>query len=52
MTTTPHDAADDDLPAEVDFSAGTRGKFFRAEAQVKLPADDANQNIEPPGADQ
>ena len=43
---------DDALPAEVDFSTGTRGKFFRPDAQVKLPADDANQGIEPTSADQ
>ena len=42
---------DDELPAEVDFSTGTRGKFFRPDAQVQLPADDAHQDIEPTGAD-
>jgi hypothetical protein len=28
---------DDDLPAEIDFSSGTRGKFYRAGANLKLP---------------
>jgi hypothetical protein len=42
----------DDLPAEVDFAAGRRGQFFRAEARVSLPLHhDANQDTEPPGAD-
>lgn len=27
----------DDIPEEIDFSKGTRGKFFRAEATVNLP---------------
>ena len=27
----------DDMPAEIDFSKGTRGKFFRPEASVNLP---------------
>ena len=28
---------DDDLPAEVDFSKGTRGRFFQAGARANLP---------------
>jgi hypothetical protein len=28
---------DDDLPAEINFSGGTRGKFYRPNAQLKLP---------------
>jgi hypothetical protein len=28
---------DDDMPAEVDFSKGSRGKFFKPEAQLHLP---------------
>jgi len=28
---------DDDLPAEVDFSKGSRGRFFRPGAQLQLP---------------
>lgn len=27
----------DDLPQEIDFSGGTRGKFFRAGATINLP---------------
>ena len=25
------------MPAEIDFSGGTRGKFFRADVALKLP---------------
>ena len=32
--TTPHD---DDMPAEIDFSKGTRGKFHRPGARLSLP---------------
>lgn len=28
---------DDEMPAEIDFSKGTRGKFFRATTQLNLP---------------
>ncbi len=28
---------DDDLPAEIDFSKGTRGKFFTTGARLSLP---------------
>lgn len=28
---------DDDMPAEIDFSKGTRGKFFRPGARLQLP---------------
>ncbi len=28
---------DDDLPAEVDFSGGRRGQFYKADAQLNLP---------------
>lgn len=34
MTTHAHD---DDMPAEIDFSGGTRGKFYRPGAQLQLP---------------
>lgn len=34
MTTHIHD---DDMPAEIDFSGGTRGKFYRPSAQLQLP---------------
>ena len=28
---------DDDMPAEIDFSNGARGKFFKPEARLDLP---------------
>jgi hypothetical protein len=28
---------DDDMPAEIDFSKGVRGKFFRENARLNLP---------------
>jgi hypothetical protein len=28
---------DDDLPAEIDFTGGTRGKFYRPGATLNLP---------------
>jgi len=28
---------DDDMPAEIDFSKGARGKFFKPGAQINLP---------------
>jgi hypothetical protein len=28
---------DDDMPAEIDFSKGTRGKFFKPGTTLKLP---------------
>ncbi len=28
---------DDDLPAEIDFSGGTRGKFYKPSAPLNLP---------------
>jgi hypothetical protein len=28
---------DDDLPPEIDFSGGTRGKFYRPNARLNLP---------------
>jgi hypothetical protein len=30
-------AADDDMPAEIDFSKGTRGKFHKADAALNAP---------------
>lgn len=30
--------ADDGMPQEIDFSKGTRGRFYRAEARLILPA--------------
>jgi len=32
---TTHD--DDDMPAEIDFSGGKRGQFFKPAAQLNLP---------------
>lgn len=45
MNPTPtHDAPkeiplgdNDDMPADIDFSGGTRGKFYRKGAQLQLP---------------
>ena len=39
------DRADDDMPAEIDFSKGVRGKFFRPGMRVRLPIylDDETQ---------
>ena len=34
---TESDPHDDDLPREIDFSAGQRGKFFRTAARLNLP---------------
>jgi hypothetical protein len=34
QTTSTHD---DDMPAEIDFSKGTRGKFFHPGAKLNLP---------------
>ena len=34
-TTPPQD--DDDMPAEIDFSGATRGKFFRTNLKLNLP---------------
>lgn len=28
---------DDDMPAEIDFSKGTRGKFFKSGERISLP---------------
>jgi hypothetical protein len=33
---TPH-SDDDDMPAEIDFSGGTRGKFYRPATRLNLP---------------
>ena len=32
-----HETHDEDMPAEIDFSGGTRGKFFRPGMQLHLP---------------
>lgn len=33
----PQGSHDDDMPAEIDFSKGTRGKFYRQGARLHLP---------------
>ncbi len=35
MSTSP--SPDDDMPAEIDFSGGVRGKFYRPDARISLP---------------
>lgn len=38
MNATTNDTQDDDdLPAEIDFSKGVRGKFYHADAKLHLP---------------
>jgi hypothetical protein len=37
MMGTQTDPLDEDMPAEIDFSHGTRGKFFKAGATLNLP---------------
>ena len=39
------DRADDEMPAEIDFSNGVRGKFFRPGMRLRLPIylDDETQ---------
>jgi len=37
MSNTPNTIPDDDMPAEIDFSKGMRGKFFRPDARLSLP---------------
>ena len=34
---TPSPESDDDMPAEIDFSGGVRGKFYRPNARLNLP---------------
>jgi hypothetical protein len=34
---TPRRNQDDDIPAEIDFSGGRRGKFYRPGARLSLP---------------
>ena len=34
---TAPDKLDDEIPVEIDFSNGVRGKFFRPDAQINLP---------------
>lgn len=35
--TTNHTHDDDDMPAEIDFTKGVRGKFYHANAKLNLP---------------
>lgn len=35
--TTTQSQDDDDMPAEIDFSKGVRGKFYHADAKLHLP---------------
>ena len=37
MMGTQSEAQDEGMPGEIDFSKGTRGKFFNPEAQHSLP---------------
>jgi hypothetical protein len=37
MTTTGHAPHDDDMPDEIDFSAGVRGKFYQPDLKLNLP---------------
>ena len=37
VTPAPEASGEDDIPAEIDFSGGTRGKFHRPEARPNLP---------------
>lgn len=32
-----HTTFDDDMPAEIDFSKGVRGKFYRPDSSLQLP---------------
>ena len=45
VTEPTSDRADDEMPAEIDFSKGVRGKFFRPGMRVRLPIylDDETQ---------
>lgn len=36
MSATPNPDKDD-MPAEIDFSGGVRGKFYRPDARISLP---------------
>jgi hypothetical protein len=45
QVTQPASDADDDMPAEIDFSKGVRGKFYRPGMRLRLPIylDDETQ---------
>jgi hypothetical protein len=36
-TPKPPALEDNDMPAEIDFSGGTRGKFYRPDTRINLP---------------
>jgi hypothetical protein len=46
MSTQHHDT-DDEMPTEIDFSKGRRGKFHRPGSTMKLPAEPADQTPAP-----
>jgi hypothetical protein len=37
MNATSNPPSDDDMPEEIDFSGGARGKFYQAGARLNLP---------------
>ena len=37
MNASPTPPDDEDMPAEIDFSGGTRGKFYRPNIKLNLP---------------
>jgi hypothetical protein len=37
MSQTRNTGYDEEMPAEIDFSGGTRGKFYRPNAKLNLP---------------
>ena len=37
MSQTRNTVYDEEMPAEIDFSGGARGKFYRPSAKLKLP---------------
>jgi len=37
MNATTNNPQDDDMPAEIDFSQGVRGKFYHANAKLNMP---------------
>ncbi len=43
------DELEDEMPAEINFSGGVRGKFYRPNARLNLPAcPDGNENLHVP----
>jgi hypothetical protein len=35
----PPSKSKDDMPTEIDFAGGVRGKFDRADARIRLPGE-------------